>query len=129
MSPKPALRVSNPPPKPLLIWDGECRFCALWIERWRQRARGEVDDITFQQAATRFPEIPPDLFERAIVYIAADGKVFSAAEAIFRSLHFRGWQRALAWMYDHFPQFAVVSEFFYRLTAGNRQICSKITLI
>jgi hypothetical protein len=30
------VRVSNPPPKPLMIWDGECHFCKRWIERWRE---------------------------------------------------------------------------------------------
>ncbi|HEY4282068.1 MAG TPA: lipase maturation factor family protein [Chthoniobacterales bacterium] len=129
MPTKPALRVSNPPPKPLLIWDGECRFCALWVERWRQIAGSSADDAMSQEAAARYPEIPPELFERAIVYIDADGKVFTAAEAIFRSLRLRGWQRALAWTYDHIPAFAAVSEFCYRLTARNRQVSSTITRI
>ena len=123
------LRVSNPPPKPVLIWDGECRFCALWVERWRQIARGSIDDTTFQKAAARFPEIPLETFERAIVYIDSDGKVFTGAEAIFRSLRFRAWQRALSWTYDHVPPFAAFSEFFYRLTARQRQASSAITRI
>ena len=52
------LRVSNPPPKPLLIWDGDCDFCRLWIERWREMTAGKVDYATYQEAADRFPEIP-----------------------------------------------------------------------
>src|SRR6266478_4429009 len=52
------LRVTNPPPKPLMIWDGECHFCRRWIERWREITANEVDYVTYQEAAERFPEIP-----------------------------------------------------------------------
>src|SRR6266481_2635096 len=38
-------RVSNPPPKSLLIWDGECHFCRLWIERWRERLAWSYDHL------------------------------------------------------------------------------------
>ena len=64
-----SLRVSNPPPKPLLIWDGECDFCRLWIERWREITAGKVDYATYQEAAKRFSEIPVDQFMRAMAFI------------------------------------------------------------
>ncbi|PYK29997.1 MAG: hypothetical protein DME57_08395, partial [Verrucomicrobia bacterium] len=51
------LRVANPPPKPLLIWDGECHFCRRWIERWREITGDQVDYETSQQVGDRFPEI------------------------------------------------------------------------
>src|SRR5881275_2683498 len=59
-------RVSNPPPKPLMIWDGECHFCKRWIERWQEITAGKVDYVTYQQAAHRFPEIPIEQFQRAV---------------------------------------------------------------
>ena len=34
-------RVQSPPAKPLMIFDGDCRFCVFWIRRW-QRATGEA---------------------------------------------------------------------------------------
>src|SRR5438105_3321310 len=46
--------VSNPSPKPLLIWDGECDFCRLWIEHWRAITAGKVEYATYQNAAHRF---------------------------------------------------------------------------
>src|SRR6266404_822989 len=72
---KSSLRVSNAPPKPLLIWDGECDFCRLWIERWREITEGKVDYATYQEAAVRFPEIPVDQFTRAMAFIKPDGDV------------------------------------------------------
>ena len=50
-------RVKSPPARPLMIFDGDCRFCAFWIRRW-QRATGEaVEYIPFQdpKIASQFP--------------------------------------------------------------------------
>jgi predicted DCC family thiol-disulfide oxidoreductase YuxK len=120
-------RVSNPPPKPLMIWDGGCHFCRLWIERWRALTAGEVEYETYQKAAVRFREIPRQQFERSVVYIDRDGEVFSAAEAVYRSLRFRSSRKWLAWSYDHVPGFAAVSEIAYKLIAHHRGLGSAIT--
>ena len=95
------LRVSNPPPKPLLIWDGDCDFCRLWIERWREMTAGKVDYVTYQKAADHFPEIPTDQFNRSLVLIQPDGAVVFAAEAVYCSLAYRRSREWLSWSYDH----------------------------
>ena len=100
---KSLLRVSNPLPRPLLIWDGDCDFCRLWIERWREITAGDVDYITSQEAAKRFPEVPTDELNRSLVLIQPDGAVFFAAEAVYRSLAYRRSRKWLAWSYDHVP--------------------------
>src|SRR6266480_2404692 len=89
MTSEPRLRVSNSPTKPLMIWDGECLFCKMWIERWREMTAGKVDYATYQQAASQFPEIPLDQFKHAMAFIEPDGKTFFAAEAVYRSLRFQ----------------------------------------
>jgi predicted DCC family thiol-disulfide oxidoreductase YuxK len=121
------LRVSKPPPKPLMIWDGECHFCKRWIERWREITAGEVDYLTYQLAASRFPEIPIEQFKRAVAFIEPDGKSFFAAEAVYRSLRCRSSRKWLAWSYDHVPGFAAVSELAYKLIARHRGIGSAVT--
>jgi len=121
------LRVSNPPPKPLMIWDGECHFCKRWIERWREITAGEVDYVTYQEAANRFPEIPVEQFKRAVAFIEPDGKAFFAAEAVYRSLRCRSSRKWLAWSYDHVPGFTAVSELAYKLIARHRGIGSAVT--
>src|SRR5437868_8015354 len=100
------VRVANPPPKPLMIWDGDCHFCRLWIERWHALTAGAVDYTTFQESAAQFPEIPREQFERAVVYIDSNGNVFTAAEAVYRSLESRTSRKWLAWSYDHVPGFS-----------------------
>ena len=62
------LSMAAPPPKPLMIWDGECHFCRLWIERWHEITRGEVEYATYQEVAEKFPEISRTEFQRAVAY-------------------------------------------------------------
>ena len=124
---KSHLRVSNPPEKPLLIWDGDCDFCRLWIGRWREMTAGRVDYVTYQEAAERFPEIPPDEFNRSLVLIQPNGTAFFGADAAYRSLSHRRSREWLAWSYDHVPGFAVVSETGYGFIARHRKFASAVT--
>ena len=127
MTNEPRLRVSNSPPKPLMIWDGECHFCKMWIERWRQITAGKVDYATYQQAAHLFPEIPVDQFKHAMAFIEPDGKTFFAAEAVYRSLQYRSSRKWLEWSYDHVPGFAEISETAYKFIARHRSLGSSVT--
>src|SRR5436190_11232324 len=126
---KSHLRVANPPPQPLLIWDGDCDFCWLWIERWREMTAGKVDYTTYQEAADRFPEVPVDEFNRSVAFIQTSGTVLFAAEAVYRSLAYRRSQEWLAWSYDHVLGFAALSETGYGLIARHRNFASAVTLL
>jgi lipase maturation factor 1 len=120
-------RVSNPPLRPLMIWDGECHFCRRWIERWREMTAGDVDYATYQEAADRFPEIPLEVFKRAIIFIEPDGETFFAAQAVYRSLACRFSRKWLAWSYDRMPGFAAISEIGYSFIARHRKVGSTVT--
>ena len=121
------LRVSNPPPNPLMIWDGECHFCKRWIERWREITAGKVDYATYQEAAARFPEIPVKQFQRAVAFIEPNGEAFFAAAAVYRSLRYRSSRKWLVWSYDHVPGFAGISETAYKFIARHRSLGSTFT--
>src|ERR1044072_3346214 len=121
------LRISNPPRKPLLIWDGDCDFCRLWIERWREMTAGKVDYVTYQETADRFPEIPRDEFNRSLVLIQPDGTTVFAAEAVYRSLAYLPSRKWLAWSYEHVPGFSQVSEAGYGFIARHRKFASAVT--
>jgi len=124
---KTLLRVVNPPPRPLMIWDGECHFCRRWIERWREITGDQVNYETSQRVGDRFPEILSEQFLRSVVLIAPDGAVFCGAEAVFRSLQCRASKKWMAWSYYHVPGFAPVSEAFYRFVSLNRRFASAMT--
>jgi predicted DCC family thiol-disulfide oxidoreductase YuxK len=127
MTIEPRRHVANPPSKPLLVWDGECDFCRLWIARWRVITGSEVDYAPYQEVADRFPEIPRDEFKRAIAFIQPDGATFFAAEAVYCSLRYRSSKKWLAWAYRHVPGFAAVSELAYKFLARHRKFASAVT--
>src|SRR4029453_14002069 len=124
---KSHLRVSNPPPKPLLIWDGECDFCRLWIERWHEITAGKIDYFTYQKPTNACPQIPVYQVKSALAFIEPDGDVSFAAEAVYRSLGYRRSREWLAWSYDHVPGFAAVSETGYGFIARHRKFASALT--
>src|SRR3954451_1363760 len=124
MEPRTDLRVANPPPKPLMLFDGHCHFCRRWIERWRETTGDRVEYASSQEAAAQYPEIPPAEYERAVQLIETDGSVYSGSNAVFRSLSKGATRSGLAWCAEHVPGFAAASEVAYKFIARNRQLAS-----
>ena len=108
-----ALRVAKPPSKPLLVFDGDCHFCGLWIRRWRQVTDDAVAYLPSQdpRIAEQFPEIPRAQFDTAVQLISADGAVCSAAEAVFRSLAHNPYWRWLLACYESSPMLSTFLRF------------------
>src|SRR6202035_4492688 len=74
------------------------------------------------------PTIPLADFQRAVQYIAPDGRTASAAEASFLTLsHARGKEFWLA-LDKKLPGFAAVSELVYAFTAAHRSALHRISL-
>ena len=107
----------TPSERPLLVYDGDCSFCRLWIDRWRTLTGDRVRYAPFQEVAGQFPEIPREAFARAVQLILPGGEVFSAAHAVFRSLAFVPGYAWMLWLYQRLPGAAPVAEFFYRFVA------------
>jgi len=122
------VHVASPPPKPLLVFDGECGFCRYWIVRWRQHTRDAVDYQPYQdpEITRRFPELPRERYARAVQLIESDGSVFEGAEAVFRTLA-RSGRRTLMWCYERLPGFATLTERSYCLIADHRSAAARIT--
>ncbi len=126
---KPVLQVASPPAKPLLIYDGDCKFCALWIRRWQSVTGPRVDYLACQnpRVIAQFPEIPREQFESAVQLIQPDGAVSSAAEAVFRSLAADPHGKWLFDLYQHFAAFARLAEWSYGFVARRRKLFSVLT--
>lgn len=122
-------RVTHPPANPLLIFDGDCRFCTLWIRRWRQIAGAAVDSQPFQstEVASRFPEISREQFASAVQLIEPDGQVHAGARAVFGTLAQNPAWRWLLTLYQSSGLFARSTDFGYRFVAGHRAWFSRLT--
>jgi predicted DCC family thiol-disulfide oxidoreductase YuxK len=122
-------KVANPPSKPLLIFDGDCGFCSLWIGRWEQTTGDAVDYQPSQTEglAARFPEIPRARYDEAVQLIEPDGRVFTAAEAVLRTLAHAPHGRWPLRAYQTVPFVASAAELGYRLVARHRDFFSRLT--
>ena len=117
-------RVSNPPPRPLLIYDGDCGFCRVMVSRWREWMHVRIDDEPAHTAAPRFPEIPADAFEKGVQLITPDGSVAKGSGAVFEAMSICGQQPWLWWVYRKVPPFAAFCDWSYNWTARHRKIFS-----
>jgi predicted DCC family thiol-disulfide oxidoreductase YuxK len=116
------------PTRPLLIYDGDCRFCGVWVNHWRKLTGDRVAYAPSQEVGGQHPDIPPEAFARAVQLVMPGGMVTSGAKAVFRALRFaprRGW---LLWLYRRVPGFAPVSEGVYRLVARHRNAFYWLTM-
>ena len=117
------------PGKPLMVFDGQCGFCRIWIEYWKRLTGEQVEYAPYQEAAGKFPDIPRENFQRAVHLILPDGSVFSAAKAVFRTLALvpgRGWTPRA---YERVPGFAAITELIYRWIAEHRSFCYHATVL
>lgn len=118
---------SNASTNPLLVYDGDCNFCRLWIDRWRAITVDRVDYAPFQQVAAQFPEIPREQFARSVQLTLPGGETFSGAHAVFRTLAYapgKGWMLAL---YLRLPGLAFLCEWGYRVVARHRTLFYALT--
>jgi predicted DCC family thiol-disulfide oxidoreductase YuxK len=43
--------------RPVLIYDGRCGFCKIWVDYWRQLTGDQVEFAASQDVAEQYPEI------------------------------------------------------------------------
>jgi len=115
------------PTKPLLIFDGRCGFCRLWIDYWKQLTGSRVDYAPSQDVGKEYPQIPPEKFGQAVQLVMPGGEVLGGAQAVFATLTYAPGMAWLLWMYDHLPGFAALTEAGYRLIAANRSFFYSVT--
>ncbi len=110
---------------PVLVFDGNCGFCRLWIERWRHATGDKVSYEPYQAAAARHPEVSREDFIQAI-HLFEPGRTSRAAEAALRAL---AYAPGLSWLPRLYavPGVALVSETVYRFIAARRPLFSRLT--
>jgi len=99
--------------QPLLIFDGRCGFCRIWIDYWKRLTAGRIDFAPSQEVEDRFPQISREAFAQAVQLVRPDGTVASGARAVFETLGREG-------IYESSSFVASLSEAAYRFVARRR---------
>ena len=115
--------------KPLLVYDGDCGFCRLWIERWRAATGDRVDYAPYQEVAGRFPDVPRERFAEAVQLWEPDegGRWWSGAEAVFRAMATVPSRRWPLWLYRRVPGVRPLADAAYRFVARQRPAMLRAT--
>ena len=108
--------------KPLLIYDGTCGFCKIWIRYWQQITGDQLDYAPYQEAASEFPDIPIENFKSAVQLVQPNGEVKSAAHAVFQSLAYAPNKSWPLWLYKNVWGFKPITEWGYRIVASHRSL-------
>jgi predicted DCC family thiol-disulfide oxidoreductase YuxK len=116
-------------PGPRLVYDGDCAFCSYWARYWQKLTGDAVDYRPYQEVAAHYPAIPLAAFQRAVQYIAPDGRVASAAAASFLTLSHAPSQRPWLALYRRLPGFAAVSELAYAFIATHRGAFYRLSVL
>lgn len=111
--------------RPILIYDGDCKFCRRSVARLLHVTGDRVDTRPFQEVAEQFPVISLERFQASVQLVQPDGSVHAGAEAVFRTLAYNPCLGLPLWMYLKVPGVAPVTEFLYRLVARNRNACGR----
>ena len=115
------------PEKPVVVFDGDCSFCKIWIGYGQSLTGDRVEYVPYQTGAGRFL-VPLADFRSAVQYFEGDAHC-SAAEAAFRLM--QNAPAAIAhlplWLYLHLPGFAPLAELLYRFVANHRNAGYAIT--
>jgi len=108
-------------PRPVLVYDGACRFCVAQAHRLARLAGGRVRLESFRDPGVleRHPGLTHEACARAAQLVEPDGHVRSGAEAVVHALALHAGLGPLAWLY-HLPVVQQVVDLGYRLVARNR---------
>src|SRR3984957_15724019 len=116
---------------PLVIYDGRCGFCRIWIDYWKVLTGGRVAYAPSQEGGSLYPQIPAENFSESVQLVLPDGAGVSGARAVFTTLSYApgaAWvARTLLWTYLHIPAFALLTEAAYRLIARHRTLFCHLT--
>ncbi len=112
---------------PLVIFDGHCGFCRIWVDFMRELTGDRFHWAPSQEVGADFPAIPPEKFRESVQLVLPDGTVESGARAVFRVVGSAPGYAWLPWCYRRVPGFAPATELPYRLIASHRNFGYRAT--
>jgi lipase maturation factor 1 len=118
--------VPLPHDRPLMIYDGDCGFCRVAVERWRNATKAEIEYAPYQELKVPIPGANYDDFRHAVHFVDSNANIYRGAEAVFRAMAHCGRKRSLLRLYCSLPPFAFAAEAIYRTIAANRSRISAV---
>lgn len=117
-----------PPSHPLLIWDGECGFCAYWKEYLEEKTSPRLHFNPYQEVSGNFPDIPEEHFKAAARLIDTEGKVYNGPDSFYKGLYYTKTENTF-WhdRYHKSAWFRKLSDRFYIWIAANRPFLYRLT--
>lgn len=115
--------------KPVLIYDGKCGFCKIWIQYWKTLTADAITYAASQDVGPDYPQIPAAAFSESVQLVTPSGEVLSGAHAVFETLASNPSRRWLLSFYYSLPGFAWITETAYRLVARHRNIFYWVTVL
>jgi len=105
---------------PLLVFDGECGFCRIWVDYWRRLTGDRVSYAPYQEVSQQFPQVSLAEFHYAVQLFLPDGRVLSGAHAVFRAIAHAPGQGWLLWLYQNLWGFPALAQVIYRFVSAHR---------
>jgi predicted DCC family thiol-disulfide oxidoreductase YuxK len=108
---------------PVIVYDGECRFCIRQIERIKSFDQAEQFEYVPRQAVgieERFPILAQSDFNTGMRFISIDGKVDVGADAVYQIFKRLPGFATIAWIY-RLPICKQVARLAYAWVAANRK--------
>ena len=117
--------------KPVLIYDGHCGFCRIWLNYWQELLGESISYVASQDLpAEEFPELDRGALKGAVYLVQPDGTAFRGAQAVFRSLAPVAVRyRLLLWLYESVGPFRDATDAVYSWIAAHRDLCYHLTAL
>jgi predicted DCC family thiol-disulfide oxidoreductase YuxK len=113
------------PQAPVLIYDGDCAFCAYQVRYWERLTGTAVSYTPYQTAAGRYPDISREDFRQSIQLLTPEGDRYQGAAAAVRVLA-AGGKAVPQFCYRRLPGCAVLAEGGYRFIARHRVAAGRV---
>ena len=117
--------------KPVLIYDGKCSFCGIWLNYWQALLGDSISYVASQDlTAEEFPTLDREALKSAVHLVLPDDTTFRGAHAVFRSLAAVATRyRLLLWLYEKLALFRSATDAVYGWVAGHRDLCYHLTAL
>lgn len=120
----PGLRIRGLSTDGLLLWDGDCGFCAAMVRRMKERARRPFAEAPYQSVKDQLPESILRWSNRQAHWIDSEGAVVGGSAAVVELLEKSGrtfWAALLS-----SPPLRPLLWLGYRFIAANRAFFGKV---